>query len=87
MPYNNDFNSITKRYNVLKEEESAKNLLFENFEITEEEYQNARLLSTIEEMDAYYAGRSNDKCSTLVEENSNSDVVVLKYLKQGEDIV
>ena len=87
MPYNNDFNTISKRYKSLKDTEAAKKVLFENFDITEEEYKSAPLLSTLEEMDTYYADRDKGNCNVVIKESNKTNVVLLKYLKQGEDII
>ena len=88
MPYNNDFNRISKSYSSLKENEAAMKMLFENFDITEEEFKNAPLISTIEEMDALLEKRETSSCSVAINEGNSKDrVVTLKYLDQGEDIV
>lgn len=88
MPYNNDFNRISKSYSSLKENEAAMKMLFENFDITEEEFKNAPLISTIEEMDALLEKRETSYCSVAINEGNSKDrVVTLKYLDQGEDIV
>ena len=86
MPYNNDFNAISKSYSIIRENEADKKLLFEFFDISEEQYKDAPLLSTIEEMDAYYSHRDNNSNNSLVNENNNS-AVVLKYLQPGENII
>lgn len=87
MPYNNDFNTISRQYDNLKETEAAKKILFENFDISEEQYKNAPLLSTIEEIDAYFAKNNLSTCNAIVAENAGSVIQPLKYLAEGEDIV
>ena len=87
MPYNNEFNSISKRYTSVTETEAAKKILFENFDITEEQYKNAPLLSTLEEIDAYFAKNNLSTCNAIVAESSGSVIQPLKYLAEGEDIV
>jgi hypothetical protein len=89
MPYNNDFNRISKSYTSLKENEAAMKMLFENFDITEEEFKNAPLISTIEEMNTLLEKRGDISCSVSINESNGKDtsVVTLKYLAQGEDIV
>lgn len=87
MPYNNDFNRISKSYTSLKENEAAMKMLFENFDITEEEFKNAPLISTIEEMNTLLEKREIAACSVSINENANNRVVTLKYLAPGEDIV
>lgn len=86
MPYNNDFNNLTKSYSSMKENEAAMKMLFDNFDITEEEFKNAPLLSTIEEIDAYFAKNNLSTCN-VVTESVGSEFQPLKYLAEGEDIV
>lgn len=88
MPYDNDFNRLAKSYSSMKENEAAMKMLFENFEITEEEFKNAPLITTIEEMNTLLESRGETSCSTAINESAyNGPVVTLKYLAPGEDIV
>jgi len=88
MPYDNDFNRLSKSYSSMKENEAAMKMLFENFEITEEEFKNAPLITTIEEMNTLLEQRGEVSCSAPINESAyNGPVATLKYLAPGEDIV
>jgi hypothetical protein len=88
MPYNNDFNSISKSYFSMKENEAAMKMLFDNFDITEEEFKNAPLITTIEEMNTLLEQRGEVSCSVPINESVYSGpITTLKYLAPGEDIV
>jgi hypothetical protein len=88
MPYDNDFNRLSKSYSSMKENEAAMKMLFENFDITEEEFKNAPLITTIEEMNTLLEKRGEISCSAPINESAyTGPVVTLKYLAPGEDIV
>ena len=81
MPYNNDFNNLTKSYSSMKENEAAMKMLFDNFDITEEEFKNAPLITTMDEMYALLEKRGDITCSTPITESVyKGKAENLKYL-------